>query len=649
MGYGLSMMSTRFSGIAAKIMIAPAVIALLLVFFGLFSSRNTSELEKMIQAFNSASADGKMSQEAEASLHALHAAVYRSLALITIKNEAKAEQVVVEQLTLMDEMQRTFETDERTQTRELLALLEAYEIKVRDAYDAATSDPNLGAMMLQDADKAYEELVVILQGGSALSRMAEQKTHRQLDDMLVFMQSSQALVLLVAVVLGLVIALVAGRRIARPLQNMQARLADIARTGDLSMRLQRETGDEVGRTSDSVNALLLSINEGVNDVNLAVTAVAAGDFSQKVNADLRGDLDLMKTSVNSAIDRIEATMSGLDKMMGALSSGHFSMRLDVQAQGAYAHTVKQAQQTMQALDVMLGDVGRTLAAVAQGNLAVRVTAQGQGDLNLLKDNLNQSLMSLGDAMQAIRNNARQVAAAASESSQAVGQIADGAQNQTHAISQVAAAVRQTAASVVDVSRNTELASQKSQHSVMVMRDGLLKIEKMVEVVNNIAVNSEKINKITDVIEKIANKTNLLSLNAAIEAARAGEHGKGFAVVADEVGKLAVNSAESSKEIAQLVQQAVQETARAVAAVDAVSADMNQIEIGSQETDEMLRRISAALEQQSNAVEEINSNLTSVDMIARGNASATEEITASVMALSRIAESTRLEVDRFQTA
>lgn len=643
------MSSSKSLGIAAKIMVAPAVIALLLVIFGLFSSRNTSQIGEMIQTFNAASNDGKMSQEAEASVHALHAAVYRSLALISIKNEAKAEQVVTEQLTLMDEMQRTFETDKRPQTQTLLALLEAYEAKVRDAYDAATSDPNLGAMMLQDADKAYEELVVNLQGGSALSRMTEQKTSRELDRMMVFMQSSQAIVLLVAVVLGLFIALIAGRRIAKPLQQMQTRLAEIERTGDLSMRLQRETGDEVGRTADSVNALLQSINAGVNEVNQAVTAVAAGDFNQKIGAELRGDLALMKVAVNDAIDRIEATMTGLDKMMGALSAGHFSMRLEVNAQGAYAHTVKQAQHTMIALDTMLGDVGRTLAAVAQGNLAVRVSAQGQGDLNVLKDNLNQSLVALSGAMQAIRTNARQVAAAASESSHAVGQIADGAQNQTHAISQVAVAVRQTAASVVEVSRSTEQASQKSRHSVMVMRDGLMKIEKMVDVVNNIAVNSEKINKITEVIEKIANKTNLLSLNAAIEAARAGEHGKGFAVVADEVGKLAVNSAESSKEIAQLVQQAVLETARAVEAVAAVSADMNLIEIGSQETDEMLRRISSTLEEQSNAVEEINANLTSVDMIARGNAAATEEITASVMALSRIAESTRLEVDRFQTA
>jgi len=636
-------------GIAAKIMVAPAVIALLLVLFGLFSSRNIAHLESTIDVFNAASTDGKMNQEAEASVNALHAAVYRSLALISIKNDAKAEQVMAAQLTLMDEMQRTFETDQRPQTKELLARMEAYESKVRDAYDAATSDPNLGAMMMQDADKAYEELVVELQGGSAVSRMTEQKASRDLDSMLLFMKSSQIIVLLVAVVLGVGIALVAGRRIARPLQNMQLRLAEIARTGELSLRLKQETSDEVGQTAQSVNDLLQSINEGVNEVNQSVTAVAEGDFNQKITADLRGDLARMKAAVNDAIDRIDNTMSGLEKMMGALSVGHFSMRLEVDAQGAYARTVQQAQQTMVALDTMLGDVGRTLGAVAQGNLAVRVTAQGQGDLLTLKDNLNSSLVSLSDAMKTIHSNARQVASASTETSQAVGQIADGAQNQTHAISQVAAAVRQTAASVMDVSRNTEQASQKSRHSVTVLRDGLLKIEKMVEVVNNIAVNSEKINRITDVIEKIANKTNLLSLNAAIEAARAGEHGKGFAVVADEVGKLAINSAESSKEIAQLVQQAVLETARAVQAVDAVSADMNLIEIGSMETDEMLRRIAEALEQQSSAVEEINANLASVDMIARGNASATEEITSSVMELSRIAESTRREVDRFQTA
>jgi methyl-accepting chemotaxis protein len=279
-------------------------------------------------------------------------------------------------------------------------------------------------------------------------------------------------------------------------------------------------------------------------------------------------------------------------------------------------------------------------------LSARVHAKGQGDLLSLKNNINLSLDSLSATMRLINQNARQVATASAQSSQAIGQISDGALNQTHAISQVAVAVKQTVTSVSDVSRNTEVASAKSKESVHLVRDGILKMNRMVEVVNNIAANSDKINKITAVIEKIANKTNLLSLNAAIEAARAGEHGKGFAVVADEVGKLAVNSAESSQEIAQLVQQAVAETRLAVAAVHEVSADMARIESGSRETDDMLQRISAALEQQSSAVEEINANLSSVDNIARSNSAASEQITATVMELSKIADSTHREVEKF---
>jgi methyl-accepting chemotaxis protein len=168
------------------------------------------------------------------------------------------------------------------------------------------------------------------------------------------------------------------------------------------------------------------------------------------------------------------------------------------------------------------------------------------------------------------------------------------------------------------------------------------------VVSNIATNSEKINKITEVIEKIANKTNLLSLNAAIEAARAGEHGKGFAVVADEVGKLALNSAESSQEIAALVKQAVEEARSAVTAVMDVSEDMSGIERETQATDQMLQRIATALVQQSSAVEQINVNLNNLDQIARSNAAASEEIAATVIELSKIADATRHEVQRFET-
>ncbi|MGA1693609.1 MAG: HAMP domain-containing methyl-accepting chemotaxis protein [Burkholderiaceae bacterium] len=437
------------------------------------------------------------------------------------------------------------------------------------------------------------------------------------------------------------------RSITRPLSEVQSVASQIERTGDFSLRIRVDSSDEVGKTAKVLNRMLEAQQAAVTEVNGVVSALAAGDFQRRIQADLKGDLGTMKSAVNDSVETLEATMAGLNRIMRALQDGDFSARSNVSARGEYRKALDQVSAAMAMLQSMLGEVGSVMNQVAQGDLTGRVRAEGRGDLAALKDNINRSLEALSGAMQTVNANTRQVAAASNETSSAIGQISDGAQNQTLAISQVATAVRQTSASVADVSRNTEVASQRSRDSVTIIRDGMAKMERMVEVVSSIAANSEKINKITEVIEKIANKTNLLSLNAAIEAARAGEHGKGFAVVADEVGKLAVNSAESSQEIAQLVQQAVAETNKAVEAVREVSADMAKIEHGSQETDAMLQRISAALEQQSSAVEEINANLSSLDKIARSNAAAAEQITATVIELSKIADATRQEVQRFQ--
>ena len=85
---------------------------------------------------------------------------------------------------------------------------------------------------------------------------------------------------------------------------------------------------------------------------------------------------------------------------------------------------------------------------------------------------------------------------------------------------------------------------------------------------------------------------------------------------------------------------------AVVAVGEVSADMRHVDRGSEETDTMLQRIASALEEQSAAVEQINSNLGSVNQIAQSNAAASEEITATVLELSKIANGTRQEVEKF---
>jgi len=391
-----------------------------------------------------------------------------------------------------------------------------------------------------------------------------------------------------------------------------------------------------------------SLQSTLQDVITVMTAAAQGHLDRRVSGEAKGDLAALKENVNQSLDVQQAVFRDITQVMQGVAEGNFAMRVTAEAKGELDTLKQSINQSMGAQQMVFQDIGQVMQGLAQGNLQNRVSAQALGDLDELKRNINQSLDALRDAMTTIHHNARQVAAASGEASHAIGQISDGARHQTDAISQVSSAVRQTVSSVAEVSQNTEVASQKSRQSFTLVRGSMSKMEDMVKVVNNIATNSEKINKITEVIEKIANKTNLLSLNAAIEAARAGEHGKGFAVVADEVGKLALNSAQSSQEIAVLVKQAVEEARSAVTAVMDVSQDMSSIERETQATDQMLQRISTALEEQSSAVDQINQNLNNLDQIARSNSAASEEIAATVVELSKIADATRREVQRFQT-
>jgi methyl-accepting chemotaxis protein len=451
----------------------------------------------------------------------------------------------------------------------------------------------------------------------------------------------------IGLVLGALISYWVTRTIVNPVSQLQSAIEDIEARGDFSRRVRINGNDEVGLMAKAFNALLEAQQKAISEVSNVVGKMAEGEFSSRVQADLKGDLLLMKNAVNESADGIQNTMQGLNKLMLALYNGQFDVQSSTQGKGEFKQALDQAAMAMGALQTMLGEISHVMQGVSQSNLTARVEGNGRGELAVLKENLNTSLYALAGTMKAIHINTRQVATAANEFTAAIGQIADGAQNQKHAMSQVLAALTQTTSAVMDVARNTAEASTKSRASIDLVKSGQSKMDIMIEVVNNIAANSEKINKITEVIEGIANKTNLLSLNAAIEAARAGEHGKGFSVVAEEVGKLASSSAESTQQITLLVQEAAAEAARAVETVKQVAEDMRNIEASANATDGMLERISAAMEQQSAAVEEINANVGSLERIADNNASASEEISATVMELSRVADATRAEVEKFR--
>jgi len=459
-------------------------------------------------------------------------------------------------------------------------------------------------------------------------------------------QTFMLMIAAMAVVLGAVVAVLTTRSITRPLSQLQGLLSEVEKTSDFSKRMAQNGRDEVALTALAFNQMLDAQQRAIREVNQVVSAIAQGDFDTRITTDLRGDLAAMKNAVNESAQSVKVTMTALNEVMQSLYEGEFGTQIQAQVSGEFKVTLDRAAQATEALQTMMGDIGLVMSRVSQGDLTSRVRVLGRGDLEQLKNNINQSLDTLALTLREINTNTQLLATQATQTSQAVSQIASGADTQTNAISQVATALRMSADSIADVSSNTESASCQSRESVALVRSGKQKMMQMAEVVNNIAANSQKINKISEVIESIANRTNLLSLNAAIEAARAGEQGKGFAVVADEVGKLAVSSAESTKEIAILVKQASIEATRAVETVMGVNEDMDKIEAGAGKTDGMLQRISAAVEEQSSALQEIDANVTNLSHIAGSNASASDELTATAIELAKIADNNRREVAKF---
>lgn len=257
-----------------------------------------------------------------------------------------------------------------------------------------------------------------------------------------------------------------------------------------------------------------------------------------------------------------------------------------------------------------------------------------------------TLGGLRNGMSRIGNSIQQVASAASQSSNAISMVADGSKQQSQAIEQAVTAVNQSVAVLSDVSSNAERATQLSKEAASTVEDGRKQMTDMISVVNRIAENSTRINKITEVISNIASQTNMLSLNAAIEAARAGEHGKGFAVVAEQVRKLAESSRSSVQEIVDLLSLATRDANEAVVSADRVNDEMGKIANAALETEKMMQGIATSMEEQVATTEELQHNMDTLKNIGNNNANAAEEITQTILELSRIADETNSEVGKF---
>jgi len=313
--------------------------------------------------------------------------------------------------------------------------------------------------------------------------------------------------------------------------------------------------------------------------------------------------------------------------------------------------------------------------VANGDLTLHEPSLRRDELGQLQASMQRMTQGLRELIGGIGDGVTQIASAAEELSAVTEQTSAGVTNQKVETDQVATAMNQMTATVHDVARNAEQASeaavmadQQAREGDRVVSEAVAQIERLAsevanssEAMSQLKGESDKIGSVLDVIKSVAQQTNLLALNAAIEAARAGEAGRGFAVVADEVRSLAQRTQQSTEEIEELIAGLQSGTQRAASVMDSsrqltdstveltrrAGSSLENITRTVSSIQAMNQQIATAAEEQTAVAEEINRSVINVRDISDQTSAASEQTASSSVELARLGTHLQGLVRRFK--
>ena len=370
---------------------------------------------------------------------------------------------------------------------------------------------------------------------------------------------------------------------------------------------------------------------------------------------------------------VQAQAAGLESKQ-AVTTASWSMMIGVAA--ALAAAVIVGMVLTASIRGPINSVVGVLESIATKDLSKPKLGMTVNDeIGRLARATDQMSESLRDLIRQVANTSSEVAAAATQVAASSEELSSTVRNQEQSAQQVASAMSQMSSSVTEVaskaqesSRSAAESRERATASGQLVKQTVGQIEsissqfsELVTVVGAIEKQGEKVENIVQVIQEIADQTNLLALNAAIEAARAGEHGRGFAVVADEVRKLAERTTNATTEVSTTIGAMREGMHKAVDATTQGQATVNQgrelgnkagnaveVIVGAQvDAEKAASNIAAATHQQSSAVEEISRSIEQMSAANSQSASAASQSASAAISLSKRAEELQVLTRQFR--